>query len=385
MWLRGFTAEGLNLERFLTGAAEAGIRLTAVRRHEGRLVSGCVGHGDYARLAALAQQGGWQLTEGAQHGLGRLLQRMRQRWLLAAAVVLASAAVFAGTQVMWRIDVTGGGAYEADIRQALHELGVRAPMLRRQVEPRLLRDALEWRYPRIAWIECGWRGMTLEVRVVEGLLPGEDGAAEGACAVVAARDGIVERIVTRAGTPVVTPGQLVRKGQVLISGEERTGGGLTRAVAARGSVYARVWDAAAVQTPLYETETVYTGRTQETCQIVCPWFSLLPDAPEMFEHRDVAVRELPLGGFFLPLTIRSETRLEAQYTSQRRSLEALKAEASAAALQKLYAITGGRESVVDNWVNCSIIEDEILLSVAYGERLMDIARQERDSVMAAAE
>lgn len=384
-WRRSFTVEGLNLERLLRTAGSSGIAITSVRRRSARKLTATARECDMEALRRLAEEGGWGFTPGARHGMGRLLERCRKRWLLTGGLLLGLLLVMAGTQVMWSIDLVDAGVYEADIRAALADMGVQAPMLRAQVKPAEIRDALEWRYPRIAWIECGWRGMSMVIRVVEGVLPLEEGQADGSCDVVAVRDGIVSSIVTRAGTPVVQIGDLVHAGQVLIKGEERTSGGLTRVVAARGSVYARVWEAASVSMPAYETETIYTGRQQTVWTVRSPWFDLWRMEDSGFAQQDTAVSEMPLGGFFFPLTLRTETRMEAECTPKPRDMQQLREDSARAALQKLHEKAGGKESLVDNWVNWSMIEDEILLSVAYGERLMDIAQQERAPVMAAAE
>jgi len=383
-WLHTFTVEGLNLERFLRNVGESGIQIAAIRR-SGRCIRAAADEGDIRKIEEIALQGGWRFELGACQGAGQLLERGQRRWMLVAGIALTLLLMVLGTQVMWAIDVVDAGTYEADIRIAIDEMGIRAPMLRRRISLGALRDALEWRYPKIAWIECGWRGMVLQIRVVEGVPPDGREAVDGTCDVVASRDGIVSGIVTRAGTPAVKPGDLVRKGQVLIRGEERTSGGETKPVTAQGSVYARVWDAASVKMPVREVMTVYTGRQQQSLTIRTPWFDLWRMESSVFEQQDTAIREITLGGFFLPFVLHEETRMEADFHIENRDWETLKEDSGRAAMQKLCEIAGGKESLVDNWVNWSMIEDEILLSVAYGERLLDIAQQERDPVMAAAE
>lgn len=382
-WQRSFTVEGLNLERFLLKAGEQNIRLTAVTRREKRRLKAQAQECDIPRLQELAQRGGWQFTLGPRRGLGVLASWLHARWLLAAAIGMGLLAAFLATQTMWRVEIVGGGTYQADVAAALEEMGVRPPMRKAAVNIGSLRDALEWRYPRVAWFECGWRGMTLVVRPVEGVLPMEETPPDGPCDIVAGRDGIVYSLVTRAGTPAVSVGDLVRKGDVLIRGEERTGDGQTRPVAARGTVLARVWEGASVRMPLTETKTAYTGSEQQAWTIRCPFFDLwrMPDCE--YGRHDTAVQEMPLGGFFLPLVYRRETRMEAECTPSRRDMAEVRREGEEAARRKLREKVGTGESIVDIWGNCSMIEDEILLSVAIGEMRVDIGMQQRPDGMTA--
>lgn len=382
---KSFTVEGLNLERFVQRAGEKGIMLHRIIRSGARRFSAQTDEAVFAQLAELADQGGWIMTPGKRVGAGRTADRLLgRRWLL-VGICLMAALCMAGARMIWRVQIIGAGAYEPDVMTALEELGVAFPMSRGRIVPGAIRDALEWRYPEVAWVEVGLRGATLEIRLVDGVTGQTEAAPCGPCNVVAVQDGVVQRIITRAGTPVVKPGDVVRKGDVLIKGEERTSGEQVRLVAARGSVFARVWISAAVTMPLNVTETDYTGRTWEEQIVTSPWFPLWQGKLSEFAHEDIAVHEMPLGGFIWPLMFREEIHHEADYRSVKADLQSVIDDAERAARRKLLHAGGGSESLVDIWVNWSIIKDEILLSVATGEKLVDIARQERSSGMAATE
>ena len=383
-WPISFTAEGLNIARFLRFAGEENIRLTNIRRKGSKKVAACVCEDSLPALEALAMRGGWKLKLGTRQGAGRAAEWLRGRWLLAAAAMIVGIALYAASQVIWQIEITGAGAYSADIRAALAEMGITAPMLRSSINLGELRDELEWRYPRLAWFECGWRGAALIISPAEGVLPLVD-QREDVCNIVASRDGLVHTIVTKAGTPVVKPGDVVGKGDVLIRGEERTANGEIRPVAAQGSVIARVWTAAAVEMPVFETITNYTGRTESVWTIRTPWFDFWPLKASSFDQYDTAVSEMAFGGIFLPVKLHMEMRMEAEITSLRRDQAELKADANAAALRKLHEKLGPNESLIDIWGNCSMIDDETLLSVATGEMLAEIGMQAIESGMAAPE
>lgn len=373
-WTVAITVEGVNLPRFLRRAGEMGLLMMGVRIR-GKKMTAFVREDDIPALRMMAVSDGWRFSVGNRQGTGRLMTWIRHRLALLSALMLGIGVLIGASQVMWRVEIENAGIYAADLPEYLQALGITPPMPKSDVQIGELRDLLEWRYPETAWVECGWRGMTLLIRVVDGVPAGTPLSETGAGDVVAARDGIVASIRTKAGTALVQPGDIVRKGQILIRGEERTINGGVRAVSARGVVMARVWDAAAIRMDATELHTVYSGRTEETMAVISPWFALWQTPESEFSQADVSRRTLPLGGFFLPLTCVWEKRYECEITKQNRGIEEISAEASVAALRKLREIIGTNESLVDKWVNCSMIEHEVLLAVATGERLVDIAEQ----------
>ncbi len=374
-----FTVSGLNVERFLRGAGEQRIPLTDVRRQSPRCIAATVREKDLPALQQLAERGGWQLVPGRRIGLGHGLEMLKKRWLPAAILLPMLLAVTLASRILWRIEIVDGGMYAPDLRAALAEMGVTVPLHRSSIDLGELRDALEWRYPEIAWVECGFRGISLVIRPVAGV-PADQAADGGPCDIVASRDGVIHHIVTRAGTPVVSVGDVVRAGDVLIKGEERTADEGVRPVAARGEVVARVWLGARVTMSALQTETVYTGREQTVWTIRTPLFDLWPMPASPFEKQDVAVSEIRLNSLFLPVTLHVERRMEAEYTAVMRDLDEVRTQAQAAARRKLHEKLAPGESLIDIWGNCSMIDDENVLSEAIGEMLVEIGQ--RSPVMA---
>ncbi len=369
---RAICVEGLNLSRFISRAGESGIALHALKHDGPRRLRAIACEDDLPALQSLAEGGGWALKTGRRVGVARTLDAIKARWLLWALSAAGLVLLMLSSRVIWRIEVADGGAYAAEIRSALAEMNVKPPLLRRSIDLGQLRDALEWRYPRVAWVECGFRGVTLVVRPVEGVLPvREEGS--GPCDLLAEQDGVIHHIITRAGTPVVEVGDVVRAGDLLIRGEERTAEGGVRPVAARGSVTARIWLHASVRMSASEVITRYTGRTHTAWTVRSPWFDLwqMPEPP--YDACDTAVEEIPLGGFFLPLTLYVETYHEAEFIHQSRDMETVKAECQAAAVRKLHEKAPVTESFIDIWGNCSMIDTENVSADAFGEMLVEIA------------
>jgi len=373
-----FTAEGLNLERFVRKLSEAGIQLCQMKRM-GRILRAQALEEELSRIQEVADQGGWKLVQGRRTGIGRCLDMAKKhRGLLCAAAVF-SVLLLMALQLVWHVDVSGPAIYQADVERFLNENDIHAMMWRKDVDIAQLRDTLEWRYPKVAWVDCGWRGNVLCIRLIEGVPAGEIPATIGSGDVVASRGGVVDQIITLAGTAVVQPGDIVQVGQVLIQGTERGSEEQGVPVMARGIVMARVWDQASIKMNITETVTDYTGNEQTEWRIICPWFPLWKSKNSAYAMQDTARTKYQFGGLFFPFILEEERQREANAIKRTRTMSEMKAEAGEAALRALQNKIGIHDELVDKWVDYCMIDDEVLCANAYGERVIDIALPSRNA------
>lgn len=374
--MRWLTLEGLNLERLIRKIGEAGIPLVQMRR-TGRKVSVLLPEDRISEAVAMAEQGGWSWRAGQRSGLmARVVEGLKHRWVLLFITIAGLFCITLTLQLMWSVEIVGAGGYQADVQAFLQEQDIKPPVWKHCIDLAALRRQLEWRYPKVAWVDCGWRGTSLMISFTQGTPLGNTASHTGKGHVVALRSGIVESIITASGTPQVQPGDVITKGQILIEGWEQGENQEKVPVKAQGKVLARVWDAASVQVRCTETQTHYTGRQQESRFVRCPWFPLMQGAASPYEQQDVQRTVMPLGGMFFPFVLEIETRYEAEFSKTKRDMEAVQAEACEAALRKLREKIDFHDELVDKWVDYCMIENEVLEAVAFGERILDVAQME---------
>ena len=368
-FIHRFCVTGLNLERFINLLSKNSIPLVSIRRADSRtLVCECFSC-DLPSICTLAQEKGWRIHQSVPLRWSARLKWLRQRPGIPAGVVLTLVAVMILSGFVWRVEIHGAGSYQADISAFLEESGYSAGRARNSIDAEALEQLLTHRYPKIAWFHAYVSGVTLMVDVTPGVsmpvLP-----SDIPCDIVAARGGIVESIQVYAGTAAVKPGDVVRKGQTLIRGIERSFDGATVDVAAEGVVNARCWQSCTVQMPLYEIESKETGRQTVFTRLSTPmWQQPVQNADYLAYN--TYMEEMPVVGSFFPVILQRITQREVsmQYTS--REMETVRQEAGEAALKRLKLRLFGYE-IIDKWVDYCMIEGDTLAVTATAEWLMDI-------------
>ena len=142
---------------------------------------------------------------------------------------------------IWSIEIESDkylSPYE--IRQKLYSYGIKPGISKRKVDFRALEDRMLKDTDNIMYFRARIEGSTLKIAVGERVPPPEIVEENEICDIVAGMDGQVIEIFSTAGTPMVEAGDIVKKGQVIIKGEQGKEGA-TYPVHAKGKVIAKTF------------------------------------------------------------------------------------------------------------------------------------------------
>ena len=373
LFLISFRMEGLSLERLMNLARDENIILQSLSRHGAKAVEGVCGEADFAKLSALAEQRGWKLTKLRPKRLSAFFGWLKRRMAAAIGFVLCIALAITAMQFVWSIDILDAGQYESEVRLYLKERNIHPGLMKKDVPLEQVISELEWRMPKVAWVQAYYRGASLVIRCILGVPPPGVETQGGPGDIVAKRDGILVKLLPLAGTPQCKEGDIVKQGQVLIAGWERGGNDTKIPVKARGIAMARGWVGAKVQVPLDEVISEPTGRSVTSQIIETPYFQVGQIEHPDYLQSDRTVEIWPVGGSWWPVTLRRETFTEVALTISPREEAKVKAEAGLAALRALAQKLGAGHEPVDKWVDYCMIEGRMLEATAIAEIQADIA------------
>jgi similar to stage IV sporulation protein len=213
-----------------------------------------------AGLMQCCEERGIALCDVRFGGLPRFLYRYRRRAGLAVGGMLAALLIWLSCSVVWDVRIeTEGDVSPSRMREQLASCGLSVgswiPALETdEVESRLLTSS-----QGVAWVSVNMRGTVAYVQIRPLLTPDAVDSQGGTANLVASREGIVESVRLMAGDVVVRPGDLVRKGQLLISGVRDVGEDGYALGEARGEVMARTTHMITVEIPLSYERKAYTG------------------------------------------------------------------------------------------------------------------------------
>lgn len=250
--LRGYViirAKGNRLEAFINEALRAGVHLWRLERATPRLLVARTEAADFSRLARAGRRLGVRVTALQKRGLPFVFRRTMRRRAFVGGGALFAVLLYALAQFVWFIDVQGTKDVKSDaVLAAAARVGLRPGVLRSELERDAIVHGLHRELPRIAWAGVEVRGALATVRIVERTEADAELHMPGH--IVAAEDGIVERIVVTRGHAIVSVGDTVEAGQPLVSGMLTPGSpayaaqlqeGQLPFVRAEGSVWGRVW------------------------------------------------------------------------------------------------------------------------------------------------
>lgn len=307
------TATGLSPEKLLNISAQNHIRLSGVRRLSYTQLRFSIGPSDYNRLKKLLPEGRYKLNISSSRGLSLMLYAFRARYCLIAGIIISIALAFFASSRVWFVKVRGcQRVSEESVLNILESCGLKWGASVSGEELDEMEKRLMQELPDISWAGISRRGVNIYAYIKENSELPEITPVNKPADVIAAKDGVVEKVTVLQGRAVATQGQTVRAGDVLISGELVYQDLPYQYVYALGSVQARIWYSGEKKIPLKQLQTVRTGNKAVVRTMRVFGQEIFLDGENPFAQYETEESEQDVMNLGIPVTIITQTYYETQ-------------------------------------------------------------------------
>ena len=331
-YLRGsytVTARAESVCRALNVLMKNNVPFYGVKAEDGGLVGFCLEPDAFRKYVALTAEMTIEDERVTRRGLFAFASGYKMRIGFFIGAVLCAALLAASSFFVWDINVSGQtGLSEKEILKTLEGYGLYIGAYIPNIDTMRLENELVIDTEELSYASINLRGTVAEVVVRERKEKDVENISLPSN-LVANCDGQIESIEVRGGMPTVKKGQIVKKGQLLVSGVIDSQAVGYRLVRARGEIYARISRSFTAEVPLVREKKIRTGekKTRVTIRFFAKKINLFSNNDISFEKYDTIEEEKRLCLFdrvelpvFIIKTTYSEYVTETEKISEEQAL-----------------------------------------------------------------
>ena len=331
-YLRGsytVTARAESVCRALNVLMKNNVPFYGVKAEGGGLVGFCLEPDAFRKYVALTAEMTIEDERVTRRGLFAFASGYKMRIGFFIGALLCAALLAASSFFVWDINVTGQtGLSEKEILKTLEGYGLYIGAYIPNIDTMRLENELVIDTEELSYASINLRGTVAEFVVRERKEKDVENISLPSN-LVANCDGQIESIEVRGGMPTVKKGQIVKKGQLLVSGVIDSQAVGYRLVRARGEIYARISRSFTAEVPLVREKKSRTGekKTRVTIRFFAKKINLFSNNDISFEKYDTIEEEKRLCLFdrvelpvFIIKTTYSEYVTETEKISEEQAL-----------------------------------------------------------------
>ncbi len=253
-----------------------------------------------------------------KNGLYYFLKLHKKRAAFLVGFLLFCVMVYVLSLFVWEVKVTGEDKLVADsLLKVIEEQYVPLGTIKSKVDCSKLEESLRKEFDEISWISCELKGTSLTVYLEEGMAPKVQTEDSKTGDLVAAKDAVLTKMITRQGTPVVKVKDTVKKGDILISGtiyiyDDNNEVMETSYVTADGDVYGKTTEEYEDYVDLKYYKKIYQGKEKKHITFYFLDYCLTPYIPKMdvenYDSYTQIHKARILDNFYLPFGYKTVKR-----------------------------------------------------------------------------
>ena len=212
--------QGENPERFLNLCKNRKIYMEKIRYTDDDRLTAQIRAADFRRLGPIRRKTGVHIRIIQKRGMPFFFFRNRKRKAFFAGLLLAGVLIFVMTGRIWNIHIEGNVRNSTEtILDFLKEQGVSHGMSKKKVDCSEIAASVRRKFSQVTWVSARIEGTRLLLEIREGISRKNKKEETAACDLTADKAGMITEMIVRSGVPVKKPGDICKKGELLVSGE----------------------------------------------------------------------------------------------------------------------------------------------------------------------
>ena len=328
-YLKGYVIieiTGFGIERFLNLSSLKGVYLKSVSR-EKNCVKAQVMFSDMDTVNQCAEKTGCNVKIIDYIGMPFVAKRYKKRPALFMGFAAFIFIIYIMSLFVWNVNVEGNITVPTeDIIKVCEENGLKAGKLKRSIDTKQTSRILLESFDSLAWVGIKTKGTNIFISVEEVIPETEIVDKTQYSDILASKAGIIKKTVISDGTALVKEGDVVEKGDKLVSGIVESvsdDGTISRKYTkSNAQIYADVWYDFSVTENYIQEKQVYTGRTKTVHTLnlfnadLC--FDFFGESFDEFKVEDENYTQLHIGDYNFPVKWGEYTQKE--YVTQKTEL-----------------------------------------------------------------
>lgn len=222
----------------------------------------------YSQVCSITQSRSESCKIHARLGVFRYIKMcLRRPLFVCTAIILVCMTVLLSGRVLF-IRVEGNQLVsKEEILYAASQNGIYFGAKRKLIRNEIVKNGVIGAIPEIQWVGVNTNGCVAVISVEEERMDKQSDIHTGVSSIVACRDAMVTRCVAERGTLLCTPGQIVKHGDVLISGYTDCGIKI-QAGHADGEIYGYTVHEKTALIPLIYDQKSYSGQQERAFSLL---------------------------------------------------------------------------------------------------------------------
>ena len=262
-FFRGYVViriEGLSLEKFINYAISRGVYLWDIIRIDYTTLEAKVGLEGYKELRHIVKKSGCKVKIHGKIGYPFFMHKIKVRKMFTVGFIISILLIFAGTSFIWNVEIVGNKDLPTHVIEDFLDRNSLFPgAFKYQISISDIEDNMMIEFESLAWVGVHIKGTKAIIDIVEKVQPPESVPFDIPCDIIAAKNGIVEKVIAKNGDALVKKGDIIKKGQTLITGALFREELPIRYVHALGEIYAKTYYEENEEMSLIKQEKLKTG------------------------------------------------------------------------------------------------------------------------------